>query len=230
MVSGLEYSMLFPSYFCYILLETRKRCRDFPGGSDCKKSTCNAGDLGSIPGLGRSPGGGHGNPLQYSCLENPSPWAEEPGGLQSMGSHDWGTTHNQHRRYSLLLKAKIARKLNVKVRDRFLPNRKKVKLYWEKIVKLHIYSGLYPPESCSGTPVRCEFCFLRYCECLSQLHLFIQKERKERTLEPGWLKEKKVEHKKKELWQQSTLDAGIFTNFVKSGNQAGEVVENSTLM
>ena len=46
-----------------------------------------------------------------------------------------------------------------------------------------------------------------------------------------WLiKEKKVEHKKKELWQQSTLDAGIFTNFVKSGNQAGEVVENSTLM
>ena len=42
----------------------------FPGGSDCKESTCNAGDLGSVPGLGRSPGGGHGNPLQYSCLEN----------------------------------------------------------------------------------------------------------------------------------------------------------------
>ena len=43
----------------------------FSGGSDGKESTCNAGDLGSIPGLGRSPGGGHGNPLQYSCLENP---------------------------------------------------------------------------------------------------------------------------------------------------------------
>ena len=43
----------------------------FPGGSDGKKSTCNAEDLGSIPGLGRSPGGGHGNPLQYSCLEHP---------------------------------------------------------------------------------------------------------------------------------------------------------------
>ena len=43
----------------------------FPGGSDSKESTCNAGDLGSIPGLGRSSGGGHGNPLQYSCLENP---------------------------------------------------------------------------------------------------------------------------------------------------------------
>ena len=42
----------------------------FPGGSDGKESTCNAGDLGSIPGLGRSPGGGHGYPLQYSCLEN----------------------------------------------------------------------------------------------------------------------------------------------------------------
>ena len=41
-----------------------------PGGSDSKESACNVGDLGSIPGLGRSPGGGHGNPLQYSCLEN----------------------------------------------------------------------------------------------------------------------------------------------------------------
>ena len=45
--------------------------KGFPDGSDGKESTYNAGDLGSIPGLGRSPGGGHGNPLQYSCLENP---------------------------------------------------------------------------------------------------------------------------------------------------------------
>ena len=43
----------------------------FPGGSDSKESTCNAGDLGSIPGSGRFPGEGNGNPLQYSCLENP---------------------------------------------------------------------------------------------------------------------------------------------------------------
>ena len=43
----------------------------FPGGSAGKESACNAGDLSSIPGLGRSPGGGHGNLLQYSCLENP---------------------------------------------------------------------------------------------------------------------------------------------------------------
>ena len=55
----------------------------FPGSSAGKESTCNSGDLGSIPGLGRSPGRGHGNSLQYSCLENPheqrslegySPW------------------------------------------------------------------------------------------------------------------------------------------------------------
>ena len=44
---------------------------DFPGGSDGKASVYNAGDLGLIPGLGRSAGEGNGNPLQYSCLENP---------------------------------------------------------------------------------------------------------------------------------------------------------------
>ena len=55
----------------------------FPGGSDGKEFACKIKDLSSIPGLGRFPGGGHGNPLQYSCLENPhgqrslvgySPW------------------------------------------------------------------------------------------------------------------------------------------------------------
>ena len=43
----------------------------FRGGSDSKEFACNAGDLGSIPGLGRSPGGGHGKPLQHSYLKNP---------------------------------------------------------------------------------------------------------------------------------------------------------------
>ena len=43
-----------------------------PGGSDGKEYTCNAGDLGSIPGFGRSPGEGNGNPLHYSFLENPT--------------------------------------------------------------------------------------------------------------------------------------------------------------
>ena len=55
----------------------------FPGGLDGKESTRNVGDLGSITGLGRSPGGGHGKPLQYSCLENPR-------GL--VGSSPWGHT------------------------------------------------------------------------------------------------------------------------------------------
>ena len=44
---------------------------DFPGGSDSKASVYNVGDLGSIPGSGRFPGEGNGNPLQYPCLENP---------------------------------------------------------------------------------------------------------------------------------------------------------------
>ena len=43
----------------------------FPGGSEVKASACSAGDRGSIPGSGRSPGEGNGNLLQYSCLENP---------------------------------------------------------------------------------------------------------------------------------------------------------------
>ena len=61
----------------------------FPGGSNGKESACNAGDQGLIPGLGRCPGDGNGNPLQYSCLENSvdkvvgySPW-----GRKSVG-HD----------------------------------------------------------------------------------------------------------------------------------------------
>ena len=53
----------------------------FPGGSDGEASVYNAGDLGSIPGSGRFPGEGNGNPLQYSCLENS---LKELGGLQSM--------------------------------------------------------------------------------------------------------------------------------------------------
>ena len=58
----------------------------FPGGSEDKESACSAGDLGSTPGLGRSPGEGKGYPPQYSCLENPhgqrslvgySPWTHK---------------------------------------------------------------------------------------------------------------------------------------------------------
>ena len=54
-----------------IILKTLLGKLDFPDGSDGKASAYNAGDLGSIPGLGRSPREGNGNPLYYSCLENP---------------------------------------------------------------------------------------------------------------------------------------------------------------
>ena len=55
----------------------------FPGGSEGKESACNAGDPGSIPGLGRCPGDGNSNPS--GILAWRIPWTEEPGGLQSMG-------------------------------------------------------------------------------------------------------------------------------------------------
>ena len=60
----------------------------FPGGLDGKASVYNVGDPGSVPGSGRSPGEGSGNPLQYYCLE--IPWTEEPGRLQSVGSQRVG--------------------------------------------------------------------------------------------------------------------------------------------
>ena len=72
---------------------------NFLGGSDVKECTCNAGDLGSIPGLGRSSREGHGNPFQYSCLENPhgqrslvgySPW----GRRESDRAEQLSTTHS----------------------------------------------------------------------------------------------------------------------------------------
>ena len=56
----------------------------FPGGSVVKNLPANAGVAGSVPGLGRSPGEGNGNPLQYSCLGNPMD--REPGGQQFIGS------------------------------------------------------------------------------------------------------------------------------------------------
>ena len=60
----------------------------FPGGSDCKESICIAGDLVSVPVFGRSPGRGHGNPLQYSCLENPR-------GQRSLTVHGFAKSHTR---------------------------------------------------------------------------------------------------------------------------------------
>ena len=58
----------------------------FPGGSEVKASASNVGDPGSIPGSGRPPGEGNGNPLQYSLLRNA--WTEEPGRIESRGSQE----------------------------------------------------------------------------------------------------------------------------------------------
>ena len=63
--------------------------KGFLGGSNRKEPACNAGDPGSIPGLGRSSGEGNGNPLQYSCLENPMD-----------GGARWATVHKCHIRSS----------------------------------------------------------------------------------------------------------------------------------
>ena len=68
----------------FIQLLLREAYKVFPGGSDGKASAYNAGDLGLIPGSGRSPGEGNGNSLQYFCLEDPMDGGA--GRLQSMGS------------------------------------------------------------------------------------------------------------------------------------------------
>ena len=62
--------MVVPILECY-RQHPRRIPGDFPGGPVVKTSPSDAGNVGSIPGSGRSPGGGRGNPLQYSCLENP---------------------------------------------------------------------------------------------------------------------------------------------------------------
>ena len=67
----------------------------FPSGSVVKNPLANAGDVGSIPGPGRSPGVRNDNPLQYSSWE--IPWTEEPGGLQSMGSQELNTIYQLSR-------------------------------------------------------------------------------------------------------------------------------------
>ena len=65
---GFDTKQNFLNFLCKLSIASIWKC--FPGGSVSKESTCNAGNLGSISELGRYPGGGHGDPLQYSCLEN----------------------------------------------------------------------------------------------------------------------------------------------------------------
>ena len=80
-------------YFHGCLLDLRNNIH--PGGSDGKASVCSAGDPSSIPGLGRSPGGGNGNPLQYSCLEN-SHGRRSLVGYSPWGRRESDTTEQLH--------------------------------------------------------------------------------------------------------------------------------------
>ena len=74
-----------PSAYCCKIKE------HYPRGLNGKESACNVGNLGSIPGLGRSPGGGDGNPLHYSCLKNPMD-----------GGAWWSITHRVEKSRGLL--------------------------------------------------------------------------------------------------------------------------------
>ena len=76
--------------------EFQRIARSFPGGSNGKESDCNAGDLGLIPGFGRSPGEGNGYPLQYTCLENSTDrgaWRATAHGFEELDTSA-GLTHN----------------------------------------------------------------------------------------------------------------------------------------
>ena len=70
-LSFLSSSFVIYFFFPIVPVFSKSSPRVFPGGSDSKASAYNVGDLGSIPGSGKSPAEGNGNPLQYSCLENP---------------------------------------------------------------------------------------------------------------------------------------------------------------
>ena len=83
----------------------------FSGGSEGNESACNSGDLGSIPGLGGSPGGGHGNPLQYSYLENPH------GHKESDMTEQLSTAQHSIQRYSTFLKGHISHCIHVLTRS-----------------------------------------------------------------------------------------------------------------
>ena len=74
----------------------------FPGGSDGKESACNAGDPGSIPGSGSSPGGGHGNPLQYSFLPAESHGQRSLAGYSLWGCKELDTTERLNHIYNII--------------------------------------------------------------------------------------------------------------------------------
>ena len=96
-------STFYPNWASFLQCNSHKKAYEKrpPGFSPGKASASNVGDPGSISGSGRSSGEGNGNPLLYSCLENP--WTEDPGRLQSMGlqrvGHGWADfTHFMRRK------------------------------------------------------------------------------------------------------------------------------------
>ena len=105
-ISPCSSTVVFPSYDgpqapAVRIWRTMLYLLSFPGSSAGKESASNAGDLSSIPGSERSPGGEHGNPFHYSCLENPhgkrslagdSPWSQRVG-------FDWPTKHSAAERF-----------------------------------------------------------------------------------------------------------------------------------
>ena len=93
-----------------ILDKTRDKI-SYPGGSDCRESACKMGDLGSIPGWGKDsiPGGGHGNPLQYFCLENlhgqSSLAGYHPRGHKESDMTEWLSTAHRDKIYTIVINA-----------------------------------------------------------------------------------------------------------------------------
>ena len=113
---------------------------DFPGSSAGKESACNAGDLGVIPGLVTAAGGGHGNPLQYSCLENPhgqrslvgySPW-----GRKESDTTEWLSSRTAHKQMEEIPLVWITR-LNI-VKMETLP-----KLIYKNAIPMEILGGFF---------------------------------------------------------------------------------------
>ena len=138
----------------------------FLGGSDSKESACNVGDLSLIPELGRSPRGGLGNPLQYSCLENPhgqrSLWAIVHG-VANMGSvrHDWVTKHA----HMLIQKlhshvSDFVRTWSIDV-DHRLIYRNKVTYWLAQVFSSNQWSIFDRKESISSSRGSCVFCIGR---------------------------------------------------------------------